>query len=171
VEYGAAWALGKHISPILLGCSAESLPSILKPIQAKDYEKIEEIIDSCQKRVSTEPNLEGKWKYNFYGPNGLLRYAGICTIDQQREESLRFSGTRELEILDNMQRQEVTRFWSSGWATICPDGRIRAEYKLGNVVNGFMSLLIPPDRPVHKLTGEVYILATGEFGNIEFIRI
>lgn len=65
VEYGAAWALGKHISPILLACSAESLPDILKPLQAKDYEHIEEIIDSCQKRVSIEPDLRGKWKYNF----------------------------------------------------------------------------------------------------------
>lgn len=169
-EYGAGWALHKHISPILLGVSPGLLPDILKPWQTKDYLQIEEVIEACKKRISTEPDLEGEWKYNFYGSNGLLIYAGSCKI-QHGEDGLRFIGTRTLEIRDNGQRQEVNIPWSSSWAAIFPDGKVRAEYKLGNVHNGYLSLMIPPDRPVQKISGEVFLLLTNEFGGIEFIRI
>jgi hypothetical protein len=170
VECGAAWALGKHISPIRLVRSPGTLPDIFRSRQCKDFEQIDEVIDACRNRLSTEPDLKGEWHYDFYRPIGRLKYTGICTITQG-PEWLHFDGTREFEILDPGQREEVTKGWYSGWAAICADGRVRAEYKFGNADNGFMSLHIPPDRPVHEMSGEVHLVTTHESGYIKFIRI
>jgi TIR domain-containing protein len=169
VECGAAWALGKHISPILIGCGAELLPSVLKPLQAKDYSKIREIIDACYKRLSFAPDLIGEWAYEFV-ISGRLRYEGHCNIYKDKEERLHFSGTRTREMLDG-QWQEVKRKWATEWVEIYSDQKIRAEYKLENVSPGFMSLVIPPERPVAEIRGEAYILRGSEYGSIEFKRI
>lgn len=48
-EWGAAWALGKHIVPILHRCAPESLPARLQKRQCIDLHRIDELITSFKK--------------------------------------------------------------------------------------------------------------------------
>jgi hydroxymethylpyrimidine pyrophosphatase-like HAD family hydrolase len=49
-EWGAAWALGKHIVPILLRCAPESLPNRLADLQARDFYQIDQVIHEYKTR-------------------------------------------------------------------------------------------------------------------------
>lgn len=49
-EWGAAWALGKHIVPILLRCGPENLPSRLSDLQTRDFYQLDKIIDEFEER-------------------------------------------------------------------------------------------------------------------------
>ena len=50
-EWGAAWALGKRITPILLQCSADQLPDRLKIRESVDFHKIGKYLGDVAKRL------------------------------------------------------------------------------------------------------------------------
>lgn len=54
-EWGAAWALGRHIFPILLRCNISDLPDRLKRLQSKDYHKLDHVIREYEEKVGIEP--------------------------------------------------------------------------------------------------------------------
>lgn len=54
-ESGAAWALEKHIFPILLRCRPDELPARLSKLQCKDYHNLDEIIEEYNGIVGTNP--------------------------------------------------------------------------------------------------------------------
>ncbi len=50
LEYSAAWALKKHIVPILLRCTVEDLPDFIQKIQARDFHDLDNVISEFTKR-------------------------------------------------------------------------------------------------------------------------
>jgi len=50
LECGAAWALGKHISPILFKCQPDDLPTIVTGLQAVHIEDLDRTIDDFEER-------------------------------------------------------------------------------------------------------------------------
>ena len=48
-EWGAAWALGRRIVPILLRCGPESLPARLQKLQFIDLFRVDELMKGFAK--------------------------------------------------------------------------------------------------------------------------
>ena len=63
-EYGAAWALGKRIVPILLDCNLEMLPSKLADLQARDFKEIDKVIEEYEGRTKIT-GIRKKFKQVF----------------------------------------------------------------------------------------------------------
>lgn len=57
-EWGAAWALGKRVSPILFGCDVTNLPDQLRHLHARDFSEIDlylaEVVDRVGNRSVAE---------------------------------------------------------------------------------------------------------------------
>jgi len=176
VEYGAVLALGKHVSPVLIGCTADSLPGVLRNLQAKKYSKIDEVIEACKSRKRTVPDITGEWKYE-YRMNDNHRWEGICEIEKDRRDQFRLLGTRKRETREGLFKR-VKKPWNTEWAEILPDQKssdkkLTTEYKMGGFSRGIMSLRIPPQGPFNEFGGEVFLLPEGPkdgpvHGTIEF---
>jgi len=54
-EWGVAWALGKNIVPILLGCTLNALPLRLQVREHFLFEEHEEEIDKFRARLKCDP--------------------------------------------------------------------------------------------------------------------
>lgn len=55
-EWGAGWALGKRVVPVLLRCRPEKLPDRLRILQCVDYHDSDTLMEQLMKRVGRKSN-------------------------------------------------------------------------------------------------------------------
>lgn len=56
-EWGAAWILGKRITPLLLRCDVKDLPDRLGRLECKDFHELEEYLKEVRARKSTQKGM------------------------------------------------------------------------------------------------------------------
>jgi hypothetical protein len=137
-EMGAASILEKRIVPILAGLTAEQVTDdALKGLRMGDIDSPDKIFVAYKERLEKRSKLYGRYSYEAYNgliPKGTPIYRGTCTIEgtSPPEGTERCAGFEWLDF-DGLRTHEsekpVNEKWQQKWAAVCPDGRIRIEYK------------------------------------------
>ena len=118
-------------------------------------------------RLTPYPDVAGRWSYEVRNGLGEFSHKGDCVI-RQDGPNLAIQGTRRWtcrRVNGQYMCVRVNAPWSSKWAQVCGDGRVRFDYviglaeehvtgycslerqdKSGKVMNGFYYML-PPFRP------------------------
>ncbi len=118
-------------------------------------------------RLTPYPNVSGRWAYEVHNGSGEFSHKGDCIIRQDGPR-LTIQGTRRWTCRHVNGEKVCVRVnapWSSKWAQVCGDGRVRFDYSItlseehvlgycslelhnesGDLMNGFYYML-PPFRP------------------------
>ena len=137
LEIGAAYAQSKRVVPILSGIAASAVSNdVLKKLRMGAIEDLDKILDDYERRSDKDAKIFGDYEYKAYtfARGKKLRYAGKCTIspDQSlpnaRISRYKFSGERLWTVQSGSEAATSAR-WSSKWAALFPDGKIRVEYR------------------------------------------
>jgi hypothetical protein len=167
-ELGAACTLRKPIVPIRIGLRAEQIEDdFLKGLHMGDIDLPDEILIAYEGRLAKRSKLFGLYNYKAY--NGLIMkeppiYQGQCKIERSSppEGTERTAGFEWLTF-DGLRTDDrgrpVSEGWAQKWAAICPDGRIRVQYrfvKRASQPPSFTSLTFLPDK--EQLMGKYMVM-------------
>lgn len=114
-----------------------------------------------RERLGIYPSVEGRWVYEVHTSDGTFSHKGDCVIKQAGSE-LQISGVRRYTCVDDgtsCRVVDVNAAWSSTWAQITSDDRVRFEYEinLDEHIKGFCRLSMP-DGSNDELSGSYYLL-------------
>ena len=118
-------------------------------------------------RLTPYPDISGRWSYEVHNGLGEFSHKGDCII-RQDGPNLTIQGTRRWtcrHVDGKYMCVKVNAPWSSKWAQVCGDGRVRFDYSISlaeehvagycslehqseskDLMNGFYYML-PPFRP------------------------
>lgn len=117
------------------------------------------------------PNVSGKYKYEAIWSDNKTEYVGECFIKQDGQE-LTVLGERTKEC-NGRKNHKVSVHWSSIWAEVCNDNKIRMDYAITENGGGRgYAILELRKRASRSMLGEIHLFKEDSlFGTLKFKKI
>jgi len=113
-------------------------------------------------RLTPYPRVAGRWSYEVRNGSGEFSHKGDCVI-RQDGPTLEIQGTRRWtcrRVNGQNMCVKVNAPWSSKWAQLCSDRRIRFDYMISlpeNHLQGYCSVELQR-APMDSMSGFYYML-------------
>lgn len=117
------------------------------------------------------PKISGKYKYEAYHSDNKVISIGVCRV-KQMGRVLEFNGEWQ-KVIVNGKKENLSLRWSSNWAELCMDNKVRLDYSVTQNGGDRGFVIIEPGRTSSEtVVGEFHALRKPYIcGTIKFKRI
>jgi hypothetical protein len=117
------------------------------------------------------PNVNGKYKYEATWSDNKTVHLGECRIKQEGQD-LTVQGERTKEC-NGRKNKKVSIQWSSIWAEVCHDNKIRMDYAITENGGGRgYAILEIGKRASRTMLGEIHLFKEDSlFGTLKFKKV